>query len=158
MKRGIIFSSFILFLLLLLGSGFFYNIIRTPLLDQYEKAEIYANKVLHDIHDVQYYYGTDAFYVVDGIDENNNEVIMWINDTFDSHIVRKKEEGIAKDDALSIFEREVGDATITAIRLGVEKNTPIYEITYETAEKNYGYYYITFDEGMFLKRYQLRGD
>ncbi len=157
MKKWIILgASFCLFLLI--GSVVFaYQTVQSPLYEQYEKASTYAIKAgLSQITDIDYYYGTSAYYVVKGFDSENNEVIMWIRDDFSFDHLERSADGITEEKVLEIIQREEDVVDILSIRLGFERGMPVYEVTYTTEDDRQGYYYLTFSDGTFMKKYQLR--
>lgn len=159
MKKWIV-SGVVVLLLVLCGAGAYsYNSIRAPLDEQYARAETYAiNEAgLHTITDIDYYHGTKTYYVVTGSD-SEQEQIVWIADDFQSHQMESAADGITKQQALDLVSSQVDIDQMQAIRLGFERQLPVYEVTYINTEGNQAYYYLTFADGTFMKRYQIRVD
>ncbi|MET3504409.1 cell wall elongation regulator TseB-like domain-containing protein [Halalkalibacter oceani] len=157
MKKWIVSGIIVLFLVVCGAVAYSYNSIRTPLDEQYARAEAYAiNEAgLHTITDITYYHGTNTYYVVTGSD-TEQEQIIWIPDDFQSHHMEAAADGITKQQALEIAASQVDIDHVQAIRLGFERQLPVYEVTYINSEGNQAYYYMTFADGTFMKRYQLR--
>ncbi|NEU31192.1 hypothetical protein GN156_10410 [bacterium LRH843] len=159
MKKWIVTCSLIFFLVLIGVSVYAYQSIQMPLYDQFDRASAYATaNELTMINHIDYYYGTEAYYIVNGKNEENEEVIFWINEDFTSHHVEKSTDGITSEKALAIVQKEVNIARVLSVRLGIERDLPIYEVTYINDQNSQGYYYLTFRDGTFMKRYQLRTD
>ncbi|WP_100407247.1 cell wall elongation regulator TseB-like domain-containing protein [Bacillus solitudinis] len=160
MKKWIIISC-IMFFLLSIGLGTLaYYVMREPLEKGYEQAQQYVfdQNLLNDIHSITYYHGTESYYVLHGFNEENVETIVWLNQNFEEVVSRKASEGITPEEAREIVKNDVNLNSIQTVRLGVERNLPIYEVLFVDEANRQGYYYITFDDGTFMKRYSLKRD
>lgn len=158
MKKSIFIIGFVLVALLTAVSVYAYQTIRDPLANGFEQAEQYilSKSLLANVSDVNYYHGTEAYFVFKGKNQEGDEVIIWVTDDLVSHHVEKSSDGISKEEALAIVQSEANVARIKSIRLGYERDIPIYEITYTDQEQRQAYYYLTFEDGTFMKRYQIR--
>ncbi|WP_332693234.1 DUF5590 domain-containing protein [Halalkalibacter lacteus] len=159
MKKWI-FWVVIIFVVLTTGlSVYGYQTIREPLKDNYEQAERYVlgQSLLHTVSNGTYYHGTDAYYVFEGI-MDEEEVIVWVSEEFDSHQIAKVSDGISEGEAISIVQKQDEIKRIQSVKLGIERGLPVYEIIYVNNENRKGYYYVTFEDGTFMKRYVLRTD
>ncbi|KMK76406.1 DUF5590 domain-containing protein [Alkalihalobacillus pseudalcaliphilus] len=139
---------------------YFYNEIRKPLVSGYEQALAFAHEeqLITEVEDIDYYHGTDTYFVLTGLDEDGDPAYAWIKDDYESYHVEKREDGISVDAALSIVEADYGTKEIIEARLGFERNVPAYEVLFIDDEDRQSYYYVTFDDGTFMKRYHLNRD
>ncbi|GAE34594.1 cell wall elongation regulator TseB-like domain-containing protein [Halalkalibacter akibai] len=158
MKKWIIIIILVL-IILFTGAGVYaYQLIREPLLHELNQAESYVKgqKLLTEVTSASYYHGTDAFYVLIGSTEEGSEAIVWVSEDYDFHHVELQTDGLSKEDALAIVHQEDNIKGIQSVKLGFERGLPVYEITYLNEENRKGYYYLTFADGTFMKRYVLR--
>ncbi|MFC0470250.1 DUF5590 domain-containing protein [Halalkalibacter kiskunsagensis] len=160
MKNWILVIIIILFVTIAGMSVYGYQTIREPLKHNYEQAERYVlgQSLLQSVSDISYYHGTDAYYVFEGTSVDDEEVIIWVSEEFDSHQMAKVNEGISVDEAVAIVKKQDEIKRIQSVKLGFERGLPIYEIVYVNNENRKGYYYVTFEDGIFMKRYVLRTD
>ena len=63
---------------------------------------------LTKVKSVDYYNGESSYTVVQGTDENGEQLIVWVPEKKET-IVRKKSEGISEKDALQRTIEQVGD-------------------------------------------------
>ncbi|WP_227936228.1 cell wall elongation regulator TseB-like domain-containing protein [Alkalihalobacillus deserti] len=159
MKKWIIIVFFFM-MISLTGAGVYaYQTIREPLLHNLEQAEHYVKgHLLKTVYDVSYYHGTEAFYVLNGLTEEEEDTVVWVSEDFSFHHTEKTSDGISKEDAIAIVRKEDSVKRIQSVKLGYERGLPIYEVTYLNKDNRKGYYYLTFDDGTFMKRYVLRTD
>ena len=71
---------------------------------------------------------------------------------------KEKSEGISEKDALQRTIEQVGDESkepkskpkeILKVKLGVENNIPLWEVTYIDDDNRYSYYNLAFQDGQF---------
>ncbi|GAE25039.1 hypothetical protein JCM9140_1009 [Halalkalibacter wakoensis JCM 9140] len=160
MRKWIIIIILFLFLIFTGLSVYAYQIIREPLEHHYEQAERYVKgqSLLTMISDVMYFHGTDAYYVFSGVDDEGIDTYVWVSADYDFHHIEKAQDGITKEEALEIVTTNEDVERIETVKLGFERGLPVYEITYVNHENRKGYYYVTFEDGTFMKRYLLRTD
>ncbi|WP_100372740.1 cell wall elongation regulator TseB-like domain-containing protein [Bacillus sp. FJAT-45037] len=158
MKKWLLIVLISLFFIVVGTSAFVYQLVREPLVENYEQANQYIveNSLLDTMGEISYYHGTKAYYVVAGIDEDGDESIVWVNEDFTNSVQRKASEGITYEEALNHVRNDIDGSAVTNIRLGYTRGTPIYEIMYTDETERQGYYYVTFEDGTFLKRYSIR--
>ncbi len=157
MKKWLTFSLAICLVITILATAFAYHVVRSPINEGFQKARSFSYDIgMNEIAAIDYYFGTEAYYVVEGLDENGEEAILWIREDFSFYDLARKADGITREEALSILEREEQFETVKSIKLGYERGLPIYEIVYETLDERLGYYYVTFTDGTFMKKYVLR--
>jgi uncharacterized protein YpmB len=158
MKKWIIIILFMLIVIFTGASVYAYHIIRQPLLHEFEQAERYikGQELLQSVTKASYYHGTETYYVFSGLTSDQHEAIVWVSEDFDFHHTELASAGISKEEAISIVQREEKIKRIHSVKLGYERGLPIYEVTYLNEENRKGYYYLTFNDGTFMKRYVLR--
>lgn len=106
---------------------------------------------------VSFYHGEKAYQVVVGKDKNNETSIAWISDdpTKDLFTLNQN-EGLTKTEVKEHVIKERDPLVIKEIRLGMENDKPLWEVTYIDKEQRFTYYYLDFKSGEFLKRYSLK--
>ncbi|MCR2820212.1 cell wall elongation regulator TseB-like domain-containing protein [Lederbergia panacisoli] len=128
---------------------------RQPLLkaEQYaeKRARAEANLVSNDEFFV--YHGTKTYYVIIGNNQEGIETIVWIPEKKDEDIITKKvSEGISEKEAISKLVYEEEPKKILGTRLGMEKNLPVWELSYLDQNSKLNYYYIHFDTGKWWRK------
>ncbi|SDY88433.1 Uncharacterized protein YpmB [Evansella caseinilytica] len=71
-------------------------------------------------------------------------------------ITRLKSDGLTESEVSNIAYSELSIKEIISIRLGIIGNTPVYEIVYVDEEDRHSFYYITFEDGTYIRHYQFR--
>ncbi|WP_026673080.1 cell wall elongation regulator TseB-like domain-containing protein [Alkalihalobacterium bogoriense] len=159
MKKWVFFGIVLFVVVIVSMSTYFYQTIRSPIVAE---KEVISNFIIENtdvtiVDTVEFYHGTESYFVIKGVNEQNENVIVWINkEDRDSIIVRNAADGITKEQVRSFALSELDPKKIISIRLGYENNRTVYEITYIDEEDRYSYYYMTFSDGTFVKRYSLR--
>lgn len=157
MRKWIILGVTVTLFIIFGTSIYAYQLIRSPIHEQFEKARTHSYELgIVDVQSVDYYFGTDPFYVVQGFNEEGEETILWIKEDFSFHHIERKADGISFEDALTIVTNEEVVKDVLSIKLGFERGLPIYEVVYESDDDRQGYYYVTFSDGTFMKKYLLR--
>lgn len=141
-------------LALLLGTIKFYMNAFEPIKTAEERAVETAKKeagitVVDEFH---VYYGEEACYVVQGKDQEETQWIVWIPENKEKVIKRKASSGITKKEAIDKLLEEKKPSKIISVKLGMEKNIPLWEIQYELNENTLNYYYVDFKTGEWLKK------
>lgn len=161
MKKWLIISAISLFLITIGVAIYTYSIVRSPLTDQLTEAEdiILASNQLETISNITYYHGSSSYFVANGIDTDGDEAFAWLleGETEPTEVL-KESAGITSEEAVAITESEMNPETIQSVKLGMEDNLPLYEVKYQTDNNHQGYYYLTFEDGSYIKRYSLRTD
>lgn len=156
-KWGIIISLFVI--LAGLGAGNLYFKALQPKREAEEQAAQKAKKAydLKEISSTDTYYGSDTYYIVKAKNKKNEKVIVWVPKNEKKHdmIVRKEKSGISRDNVISIVQKERSPEKIKTVRLGMENELPIWEVTYVDEKNSFTYYYVDFQTGEFLKRYSM---
>lgn len=162
MKKWIIRGSVALVVVIVALFIYAYLTVRAPLAEGYNMAEetVRNEELLESVRDVSYYHGEDAFYVVYGTDFDGDQAIAWVPQDEENNTITvvKESEGISPEDASDLTESAVNPSAIQSVTLGKEGNTPLYEVKYQTESNQQGYYYVSFQDGSFIKRFSLNND
>ncbi|MBU9714632.1 DUF5590 domain-containing protein [Evansella tamaricis] len=166
MKAWIIFILIVLLGLSIGSSVMLFNTASEPLIERQETAAQIAltETDLIDVVNVDYYHGRRSFQVVEGVDSNGEGMYVWIEELEKTDeaenepqmITRYKSEGLTKSQVRSIINDELEIKELNSIRLGIIGSTPVYEITYVDLEDRHSFYYITFQDGSYIRHYQFR--
>lgn len=100
-----------------------------------------------DIIEFSLYHGSKAYYVVQGSNKEDEKLIAWIPEKGGKIVVLRAEDGITKSEAINTLYNEVSPDEIIDVRLGIEKNNPLWEIYYRSSNDKINYYYIDFETG-----------
>lgn len=146
---SILFIFFVSFFIVL------YNNAIGPVKKAEQKALIISKEKtsLVFVEDFSIFNGSQSYYVLKGKNKQNEKVIVWISEDDKNQVVIKKEnDGISKQDAINKLKEEITPKEIISVRLGMEKNIPLWEIYYRTEGNLMNYYYVDFETGEWLKR------
>ncbi|WP_247105560.1 PepSY domain-containing protein [Halalkalibacter sp. APA_J-10(15)] len=128
-------------------------------MNQLNQVERYVlnQQLLNSVEEVTYFHGQEVVYVAKGLYEDELKYV-WVSEDFMSVHESNEEDGITQDEAIAIVEQHEPINQLQAIRLGYERNRPLYEITFMDENGRQAYYYLDFADGSLLKRYSLRAD
>jgi len=116
-------------------------------------------EIFSTIDNVDTYYGTNAYRIITGKNSKGEELIAWVPEEGEV-ITRKKSEGVSKEKALeglystlkNLYDDKNRDPKeIHSIKLGMEDNTPIWEIIYIDNRSRLTYYRGLFETGQYWK-------
>ena len=148
------------------GFGYLlYAAVSEPLSERQEKALdiAYSETNLTDVINIDYYHGRRSFQVIEGIDDAENEIYVWIEELDEEDeeaepqiFTRLKEDGLTKQEVRSIVSSRLNISELKSIKLGIIGSTPVYEVTYSDQVNRHSFYYITFEEGTYIRHYQFR--
>ncbi len=112
---------------------------------------------LHEIIDVSFFNGDEAFQVVHALDEKDEEIFVWIPEKKPEEVViEKAENGISKEQVKQYALAELDIKKIQNIRLGMKHNIPVWEITFIDSSNRYSFYYLHFNGKTWLENYRLK--
>ncbi|MCJ7839485.1 DUF5590 domain-containing protein [Lederbergia sp. NSJ-179] len=155
MKKWILIVLLCMTLLTLTVFIYVYQSARAPLKDMeayaVERAKDEAK--LTKMDEFYLYNGTETYYVVVGEKDPGEKLAVWIPEDKKGKLIEKKlSEGISKQDAVAKLKQEEKPQKIMGIRLGMEKNLPLWEISYLDEHSKLNYYYIHFDTGKWWRK------
>lgn len=102
------------------------------------------------------YYGEKAYVVVEGTDEKGTKKIVWVPAKGGHIVVKRTKSGITKQEAIEKLNADRQPKQIISAKLGMEKGVPLWELTYIEQDNRYSFYYLSFEDGAFLKRYSFQ--
>lgn len=125
-----------------------------PLKDAQNKAiaRASADAQISKVEDFHIYNGLETVYVIEGENRNGQNIIVWVPEKKGKIIVKKAAEGLTKQEAIQKLLEEKNPEKIISVRLGLEKNIPLWEIYYRSENNLINYYYIHFETGEWLKK------
>ncbi|MCM3114600.1 DUF5590 domain-containing protein [Neobacillus sp. MER 74] len=107
---------------------------------------------LKEVEDFHIYNGIETINVIEGKSKNGDKIIVWMPEKSKEIIVRKAKNGLTKEEAIQKLQQEKSPKKIISVRLGMEKNIPLWEIYYRSNNNLINYYYVHFDTGEWLKK------
>ncbi|WP_404355325.1 DUF5590 domain-containing protein [Cytobacillus firmus] len=107
---------------------------------------------LSEAEDFNLYHGAETFYVIEGKDHDGTSIYVWVPEKKGKIVSLKQSDGISKNEAINRLKQEKNAAEIVSVRLGMEKNIPLWEIHYRSGSNLINYYYIDFKTGEWLKK------
>ncbi|AZU63121.1 DUF5590 domain-containing protein [Neobacillus mesonae] len=152
MKKWMISISIVLVIVLLGTSLKVYFTSMEPVKAAEVKAVKLAGKEIDQVEDFHIYNGQEQINVIEGKNQQGQKVIVWIPEKSKQIIVRKASAGLSKEDAIHKLLQEKQPKKIISVRLGMEKNIPLWEIYYRSENNLINYYYIHFETGEWLKK------
>ncbi|MEK3990959.1 MULTISPECIES: cell wall elongation regulator TseB-like domain-containing protein [Robertmurraya] len=120
-----------------------------PVADAESRATAIAKEEteITDITEFSLYHGSNAYYVVQGSNKKGEKLIAWIPEKGGKIVVLPADDGITKSEAINTLSNEVSPDQIIDVRLGMEKNNPLWEIYYRSNNDKINYFYIDFETG-----------
>jgi len=123
-----------------------------------EQARMRAKEIESSlaVTEITFYNGNQPYTIIYGEDADQKEMIICVPASADHEVlVLDPSKGITAEQAVSILKEDRQPVSIKSVNLGVEQNIPIWEIIYINQQNRYTYYYLTFKDGEFIKRYTL---
>ena len=119
-----------------------------------EKAVSLAREQIEltEVEDFHLFHGTETIYVIEGKNNKGEQIIVWIPEKSKQVKVEKLNNGISKENAVKRLLEEKNPRKIISVRLGMEKNIPLWEIYYRSENNLINYYYVHFKTGEWLKK------
>ncbi len=151
-KKWIISILIILVIVCFGGAYKVYYSSMKPMKAAEKKAVKLAGSDISKVDDFHIYNGKEQVYVIEGKNQEGKNVIIWIPEKSKNPIVKKAKDGLTKEQAIQKISQEKSPAKILSVRLGMEKNIPLWEIYYRSENKLINYYYMDFETGEWLKK------
>ncbi len=104
---------------------------------------------LVSISDYYLYNGKDAYSVVVGKDQDGTKQVLWIpkNTKEKSMIKMEYAKGVSQAEITNIVKSEHQPKEIISVKLGMESDIPIWEVTYKNENDGLNYVYYLFETG-----------
>ena len=101
------------------------------------------------------YNGEETYSVVVGENADGEKLAVWIPEDDKQKIkVEKYSDGKSKEQIRKIVVKEHAPEKIISIKLGMERNVALWEVTYIDNANRYNYDYYDFKTGEWLKYYR----
>lgn len=154
MKKWILLISSIV-LIIAVVAIVIYSKARAPFNNDREMAEKRAKKEAEIVSVDKYYIynGSHTYYTVIGKDKEGVQKVIWIPESKkEKLLIKKVSDGISEREAIDKLINEEKPKEILGVRLGLEKDLPIWELSYLDEKSNLNYYYIHFDTGEWWRK------
>lgn len=158
MKKWIFILAFLL-IFVVIQSIYLYNRALEPI----NKAEKTAVRLaeehykLKKIKEVTYFNGEESFQIIHALDNNDENIIIWVPEKNTKNLVmKKKEDGLTEKQVKKFAVSELDIKKLKDIRLGMKQGTPVWEITFIDSEGRYSFYYLQFDGETWIENYRLK--
>ncbi|PYZ94545.1 hypothetical protein CR194_03150 [Salipaludibacillus keqinensis] len=161
MKAWIISISVIGFTVMLGLSIYLYQVIAEPIRDRQEQAVSLAGEQLDftEVRGVEYYHGRRSYQIIDAVDEDGNDVYIWVEERDDEDEpnieTRLHSDGLSKQQVIDIAQQELTMERLKSVQLGMIGSTPVYEVNYIDELDRHSFYYLTFEDGTYIRHYQF---
>ncbi|SER43337.1 DUF5590 domain-containing protein [Salipaludibacillus aurantiacus] len=161
MKAWIISISAVFIIGFIAFSSYIYYVTAEPLREREEAAVQLASEhvSLSEVRDIQYYHGRRSYQVIDAVNEDGEDIYIWVEEDEDRDEVnievRLHSEGLTKEEVMEIAVSELEIQSIKSVRLGMTGSTPVYEVSYMDQVDRHSFYYLTFEDGTYIRHYQF---
>ncbi len=153
MKKWIILLVFILVAALGISVKVYYSAMSPVKAAEKQAVAIAGRKAkFSKIEDFHIYNGLETINVIEGKNKNGEKIIVWVPEKSKNVVIKKAKSGLSKEEAIQKLLREKNPKEIISVRLGMEKNIPLWEIYYRSENNLINYYYIEFETGEWLKK------
>ena len=148
MKKVIIIISAVIAILAVITVNIYLNATK-PVRFAEDEVVIRAKEKtnLETVADFQIYNGNETVYVIDGKDKEGTDIFVWVPEGDGPIIAKKQSEGISREQALQRLQANKDPHKIMSVRLGMEKNIPLWEISYRSEGDLLNYYLLDFETG-----------
>ncbi|WP_062356422.1 DUF5590 domain-containing protein [Bacillus kwashiorkori] len=165
MKKKIIISLFIIFVIIITGSILIYHQATKNQQTQesiaVERAKEYVN--ISEVKKVTSFHYMDSYYIIEAVNENSEDIIIWIPEEKNKEVlIKNAKDGISKEEAMDLlvngldnFSNNQRPKNIINIKLGMVDDVPVYEITYRDQKDRYSFIYIDFYNGDWYRVYNF---
>lgn len=157
--RKWLYLSLLVFIVVIWQTIYLYNLATTSLKTEQKKAISKAKSQyeLTEILDVTYFNGEDPYQVIRAKDKNAEEIIIWVSENEDQKMIsRNSESGINKQQVQKFAQSELNIKQLKDIRLGIKKETPVWEITFIDHDHRLSLFYLHFSGETWIENYRLK--
>ncbi|GIN21077.1 MAG TPA: peptidase [Bacillus bacterium] len=136
-------------------TGCVYSKAMTPVKKARDAAEarLKSETDIKSVDEFYLYNGSSTYFVVIGKNSKGKETAAWIPENKKDEVhVKKMSDGVSKQDAVNKLLSEKKPKEILGVRLGMEKELPVWELSYLDENSNLNYYYIHFDSGKWWRK------
>ncbi|MEK4229053.1 cell wall elongation regulator TseB-like domain-containing protein [Solibacillus sp. FSL H8-0538] len=156
MKNWLIFGAVFILSLSLVISVLVLWKADAPFNDMEQQAEQLAldTKALAVVSESYIYNGNKPYTTVFGVDEYGKEKAIFVPISLEENSMQEVflQDGITKEQALTVLSNETSVKEILHTKLGFEEAGAVWEITYTNEAEKLNYVYILFEDGQWWKR------
>ncbi|ULT55452.1 DUF5590 domain-containing protein [Neobacillus drentensis] len=153
MKKWILIPVIVLIVIIGLFLKVYFSSVQPVKAAEKKAVSLAKDKVqLSEVDDFHIYNGIETVNVIEGKNKKGSKVIVWIPEKSKKVIIKKAKDGITKEEAIQKLLQEKQPKKIISVRLGMEKNIPLWEIYYRSENNLINYYYVHFETGEWLKK------
>lgn len=159
MKKWAFISVIVLLILIITQTIYLYLSASKPLVKAEERAIalIQDQLELNEIIDVTFFNGDEPYHVVHALDENSEEIIIWIPENNpEDLIVENAENGLTEEEVREYAYAQFDIKKLQNIRIGMKYNIPVWEITFIDTNDRYSFYYLQFNGETWIENYRLK--
>lgn len=102
---------------------------------------------LVEVNETSTYSRNESYTVIDGIDEDGEQIYVFVPEESGEVSDIDAEDGITAEDAIQIVEKDQKVSKILSTQVGIENEKPLWEITYLDENESLVYYYLDFKTG-----------
>lgn len=154
MKKWILTGLAILLAALLAVAGLYSSALH-PLKTARAQAEAKAldSNLLQSADEYYLYNGSASYSVVIGKDADGEKTVVFLPEKGNAEpTVMKWSDGISKEKAFNMVQEEARPKKVLGVRLGMEQDIPIWEISYLDENSTLNYMYIQFETGKWWRK------
>lgn len=131
-----------------------YHSAMSPIRADIEEASQIAKteENLHTISEVYTYNGTIPYTIVRGMNDEEEDLLIWINDQKEIVLTVKADEGIPKEDVMKYVDTDRTLSEVISVTLAMENEIPLWEVKFKDQDNRINLYYIKFSDGDYYQR------
>lgn len=115
-------------------------------------AAIQSGQIV-SVHATQPYNGTESLVTVFGINDQGEEVAVFVNDVAEKDFFEVKlDDGITEKQAIGVVQQEHKVKKVLHASLGIEEEEPVWEVAFKGDDDKLNYVYVFFESGQWWKR------
>lgn len=101
----------------------------------------------------QLYNGTESQVTIFGVNEKDEEVAVFVNETLEGEFPEVKlADGITAEQAIGAVQKEHQVKRVLHVSLGMEEGEPVWEVAFKGDNHKLNYVYVFFENGQWWKR------
>lgn len=153
MKKNIFIVSIVVMIVVIAFSISVYQTASKPLHKAEDEAFAVAksNAGLTKVEDFYWYNGTETYFTVTGTNQENEAVIAIVAQDGGDTTVLNQADIITEAEAVQLTRQAVNPKEILEARIGIEDETPIWEVAYKQENGRLGYYVLSLETGEWIK-------
>ena len=152
MKKGILITSAIVLSVILVCSITLLLISQDPIKKAEKETVAIAKESAGLVKATDFYwYNRDkTYFSVSGLNESDEEIMVIVAKDGGATMVLNQDEFITEQQAKALTREDKGEVDILEARIGLDGETPIWEISYKQENGRLGYYVLTAKSGKWV--------